>query len=222
AAGTESRSIRAAALAGAATTTASKLSDRAVAVGPLTTCQPRSAATISRTIAPNRSDAPLAWMARAVSRASRPTPPSLPAKSGAPRDHPALRGRARRRRDSEQRRRKRADGAAGPYSRSGRGRRDDGVAEPDSTGQVERLRPAGQHRLGPEIDRLAGDLSELQLAPDCRRPLVDGDVVPARLDDRVRGGQTPDARADDRDTESTTTSPEHSLSKARQPCRRDA
>ncbi|MDH6548058.1 hypothetical protein M2162_002155 [Streptomyces sp. SAI-041] len=91
-----------------------------------------------------------------------------------------------------------AQGTAGP-DRGGRGGgRLEALAEAHLAREVHRLRPAGQHRLGAEVDARARDLAGQQLAADTLRRLQYGDARTA-LRQPVGRGQSRDARSDDDD-----------------------
>lgn len=91
-----------------------------------------------------------------------------------------------------------AQGAAGP-DRGGRGGgRLEAVVEAHLAGEGHRLRPAGQHRLGAEVDAGARDLAGQQLAADPVGCLQHGDARTAPRQP-VRGGQSCDAGSDDDD-----------------------
>ncbi len=69
--------------------------------------------------------------------------------------------------------------------------------EPHLGEEVEGFRATGQHRLGADVDELAGDLSRAQLASGAVGGLQDDYVDVVVLQQLPRGGQSGDARADD-------------------------
>lgn len=88
--------------------------------------------------------------------------------------------------------------AARPDRGGGRGGRLEAVAEPDVACQADRLRTAGEHRLGTEVDPGAGDLAGHELAAEPLGGLQQGDPQ-AGPQEPVGGGETGDATADDDD-----------------------
>ncbi|MGX1315278.1 hypothetical protein RKD24_005397 [Streptomyces calvus] len=89
-----------------------------------------------------------------------------------------------------------AQGAAGPQRGGGGGRRPKTVGEAHLAGETDRLRAAGQQRLGAEVHARARDLAGQQLAADPVRRLQHGHPCPVPQQP-VRGGQPGDSGSDD-------------------------
>ena len=70
--------------------------------------------------------------------------------------------------------------------------------QPEALHESDRLGSAREQRLGADVDREVADPLLAQLAADAVRALQDHDVR-AGLGEVERGGETGDARADDRD-----------------------
>lgn len=92
----------------------------------------------------------------------------------------------------------RPQGAPGPERGRGGGGRLEPVGEAGLAREGDRLRAAGQHRLGAEVDARARDLAGQQLAADPVRGLQDGHSR-TPLQQFVRGGEPRDPGPDDDD-----------------------
>ena len=98
-------------------------------------------------------------------------------------------------RHAEDRARQRSQRTAGPDPRGSRGRVHDG--QPQLARQVDALGPAGQHRLGPDVDAHSRDVGAAELAAEGRARLEEDDVVVGA--EQVRRRQPGDPASHDHD-----------------------
>ncbi len=100
-------------------------------------------------------------------------------------------------RDAHDRRRHRSQGAMRPDRRGDRAGVDHLRVETDGVDEVERLGPAGEHRLRTEVERQVADRAELELAAEAIRSLEHDDLGTAD-GQLVRRSEAGHATADDR------------------------